>query len=100
MYEFSTYEMAWRFMIRVDELAIRPYNHHPRWQNTFNRIEFWLCTFNIGHKPSKRDLRLARILEWFHEQVAKIVHCGEPFYFCRCLESKTLPHSVGAACHN
>ena len=38
LYEFTSYEMAWRFMVRVDELGIRPYNHHPRWQNTYNRI--------------------------------------------------------------
>ena len=31
---------------------------------------------------------------WHQEKVAKIVHCGEPFYFCRCLEGKTLPHST------
>jgi hypothetical protein len=34
------------------------------------------------------------------EKVAKIVQCGEPFYFCRCLERKILPDSVGAPWHN
>lgn len=74
MYEFSSYEMAWQFMTRVDKEGIRPYNHHPCWQNTYNRVEFWLCTFNIGHKPSKRDIRLARIAEsiW-HEFEAEML---------------------------
>lgn len=63
LYEFESYEDAWRFMSKINEIGILPYNHHPRWQNTYNRVEVWLCTFNIGHKPSKRDLRLARILE-------------------------------------
>lgn len=63
IYEFSSYDDAWKFMSKVDEIGIRPYNHHPRWQNTYNRVEVWLCTFNIGHKPSYRDLRLAKILE-------------------------------------
>ena len=62
-FEFRSYEDAWKFLSKVDENGIRPFNHHPKWQNTYNRVEFWLCTFNIGHKPSKRDLRLAKILE-------------------------------------
>jgi pterin-4a-carbinolamine dehydratase len=68
VYEFTSYEMAWQFMAKVDELGIRPYNHHPRWQNTYNRIEVWLCTFNIGHKPSSRDVRLAKIFESIWEE--------------------------------
>ncbi len=68
VYEFTSYEMAWRFMARVDELGIRPYNHHPRWQNAFNRVEVWLCTNNIGHKPSKKDIRLAKIFESVWEE--------------------------------
>jgi 4a-hydroxytetrahydrobiopterin dehydratase len=68
VYEFTSYEMAWRFMVRVDELGIRPYNHHPRWQNAFNRVEVWLCTNNIGHKPSKKDIRLAKIFESVWEE--------------------------------
>lgn len=63
VYEFTSYEFAWRFMMRVDERAIRPYYHHPRWQNTYNRVEFWLSTFNIGHRPSKKDRRLAQLVE-------------------------------------
>lgn len=63
LYEFSSYEDTWDFLSKVNETGIRPYNHHPRWQNTYNRVEVWLCTFNIGHKPSFRDLRLAKILE-------------------------------------
>ena len=63
MYEFVSYEDAWKFMMKIDELGVKPYNHHPRWQNTYNRVEVWLCTFNIGHKPSYRDVRLATIFE-------------------------------------
>lgn len=63
LYEFPNYETAWNFMTKVDERGIRPYDHHPRWQNAYNRVEVWLCTFNVGHKPSKKDLRLARIVE-------------------------------------
>lgn len=63
MYEFESYERAWEFLEKIDELGIRPYNHHPRIQLTYNRVEIWSCTFNIGHKPTSRDLRLAKICE-------------------------------------
>ena len=62
-YEFNSYQDAWLFMSQIDKRAIRELNHHPRWQNTYNRVEVWLCTFNIGHKPSKRDLKLAEVFE-------------------------------------
>jgi len=67
VFEFASYDCAWKFMTLVDEKAIRTFNHHPRWQNTYNRVEVWLCTSNIGHKPSKRDLRLATIMEGLWE---------------------------------
>jgi len=70
VFEFTSYDDAWRFMTLVDERAIRPHNHHPRWQNTYNRVEVWLCTFNIGHKPSKRDLRLATLMEDIWDEFA------------------------------
>jgi pterin-4a-carbinolamine dehydratase len=63
LYEFTDYAVAWKFMSQVDELGIRPYHHHPRWQNSYNRIEIWLSTFNVGHKPTKKDIRLAKIME-------------------------------------
>lgn len=68
IFEFTSYDNAWKFMTLVDEKGIRPFNHHPRWQNTYNRVEVWLCTFNIGHKPSERDLRLAGIMEEIWEE--------------------------------
>lgn len=70
VFEFRSYDDAWKFMSIIDSKAIKPNNHHPRWQNTYNRVEVWLCTFNIGHKPSKRDLRLAMIMEETWEDFA------------------------------
>lgn len=63
VFEFKNYDEAWKFMCIIDRKGIKPHNHHPRWQNTYNRVEVWLCIFNIGHKPSGRDLRLATIME-------------------------------------
>ena len=68
VFEFISYEGAFDFMKKVDEYGIRPFNHHPRIQNTYNRVEIWLCTFNIGHKPSYRDIRLAKICEKLYKE--------------------------------
>jgi pterin-4a-carbinolamine dehydratase len=69
-YHFKSYNEAWKFMSMVHKNGIKAFNHHPRWQNTYNRVEVWLCTFNIGHKPSERDLRLANIFEKTWKQIA------------------------------
>ncbi|MFZ1611693.1 MAG: 4a-hydroxytetrahydrobiopterin dehydratase [Chitinophagales bacterium] len=74
VFEFKSYDDAWKFMSLIDAKGIKPHNHHPRWQNTYNRVEVWLCTFNIGHQPSKRDLRLANIMEDTWEEFAMGQH--------------------------
>jgi len=63
VYEFPNFDLTFEFMTEVVTRGINAMNHHPRWQNTFNRVEVWLTTFNIGFKPSKRDIRLARVFE-------------------------------------
>jgi pterin-4a-carbinolamine dehydratase len=63
LYEFPSHEHAWDFMAAIEERCIKKINHHPRLQNTFNRVEVWLSTFNVGHKPTKRDIRLAECIE-------------------------------------
>lgn len=63
VYEFTSFEMAFEFMNEVVKRGINQINHHPRWQNTFNRLEVWLTTFNIGYKPSMRDIRLGKVFE-------------------------------------
>lgn len=72
VYEFRSFEDAFHFMNEVAERAIGLQNHHPRWQNTYNRVEIWLTTFNLGYKPSLRDIRLAKACEqiWNEQQAA------------------------------
>jgi len=63
VYEFTTFEDAFRFMTEVVRRAIEPYSHHPRWQNAYFRVEVWLTTFNLNYRPSNRDVRLAEMFE-------------------------------------
>ncbi|MFN8243860.1 MAG: 4a-hydroxytetrahydrobiopterin dehydratase [Ferruginibacter sp.] len=71
LYEFKNYEEAWKFMLKVDENVIRYLNHHPKWQNTWNRVEFWICTFNIEYELSQRDIKMARMLEQIWDEFAE-----------------------------
>lgn len=69
VYEFPTFDLAFQFMTDVVERGIQRHNHHPRWENAFNRVEVWLTTFNLNYKLSKRDLRLAKICEVIWEEI-------------------------------
>lgn len=70
-YEFIDFDTAFNFMNEVAGRAIAPHQHHPRWQNTYNRVEVWLTTFNLGYRLSARDRRLARLLEQIWEEFCK-----------------------------
>jgi 4a-hydroxytetrahydrobiopterin dehydratase len=74
IYEIRSFELAFRFMSEVSEKAITPQEHHPRWQNTWNRLEIWLTTFNLGYRLSVKDRRLAKKIEelWSDYRKAKL----------------------------
>ena len=63
VYEFPSFKHAFQFMTDVVARGIEPSNHHPRWENTINRVAVWLTTFNLDYKPSVRDVRLATVCE-------------------------------------
>jgi pterin-4a-carbinolamine dehydratase len=61
-YEFASFEDAIDFM-HVASKHISEVDHHPRWENVWRTVTVWLSTWDIGHKPSRRDIELAKILE-------------------------------------
>lgn len=63
VYEFKTFEAAFEFMRLASEKILSKQDHHPRWENTYNRVEIWLSTFNLGRQLSGKDLKQARSLE-------------------------------------
>ena len=63
VYEFRTFSSTFKFMADTAQNVIEVIDHHPRWQNTYNRVEVWLTTFNLDFRLSSRDLRLARSIE-------------------------------------
>jgi pterin-4a-carbinolamine dehydratase len=65
VYEFKSYEMAWRFMVRVDELGIRPYDHHPRWQMTSVGLKYGFVLITSDTNRQRKILNLLRYLRRF-----------------------------------
>ena len=61
-FEFGSFPQALEFMRKVSEFVVKT-QHHPRWENIWRTVSVWLSTWDIGHKPSKLDVDLAREME-------------------------------------
>jgi 4a-hydroxytetrahydrobiopterin dehydratase len=60
-YTFADFSAAWGFMSRVALLA-EAQDHHPEWENVYNRVVITLTTHDAGGL-SARDMRLAKSIE-------------------------------------
>ncbi len=56
--EFKDFNEAFGFMTRVAMIAEKM-NHHPKWTNSWNTVEFWLSTHDAGDVVTDRDRKLA-----------------------------------------
>jgi 4a-hydroxytetrahydrobiopterin dehydratase len=60
-YKFTNFSQAWGFMSRIALLA-EAQDHHPEWENVYNRVVITLTTHDAGGL-SDRDLRLATSID-------------------------------------
>jgi len=65
-FEFKDFKTAFEFMKQVAEAA-EAQNHHPRWQNEYNKVEIWLSTHSEG-KITDKDHQLAAEIDRIHNQ--------------------------------
>lgn len=65
-YRFSGFAEAFGFMAEVALHAERA-DHHPEWQNVYNRVEVQLTTHDAGGLTDK-DFALARAMERVNRQ--------------------------------
>ncbi len=60
-FRFKDFSAAWAFMSRVALLAEKQ-DHHPEWDNVYNRVKIVLSTHDAGGL-SKRDVTLAKAID-------------------------------------
>lgn len=70
-YEFKSFDAAFDFMSKAAHEVIALQDHHPRWENTYNRVEVWLTTLNLNRQLSNRDIKLATSLELLWVETGK-----------------------------
>ena len=57
-FEFKDFSQAFAFMTRV-ALEAEKMNHHPFWNNVYNKVEIWLNTHDAGDIVTDKDRKLA-----------------------------------------
>ena len=57
-FTFADFSEAFAFMTKV-ALAAEKMDHHPKWTNVWNTVEFWLNTHDAGGTVTERDRKLA-----------------------------------------
>ncbi|MFT5193500.1 MAG: 4a-hydroxytetrahydrobiopterin dehydratase [Candidatus Promineifilaceae bacterium] len=62
-FKFGSYDQAFAFMSAVSKQVIVPLNHHPRWENDYNKLQVWFTTFDFGYQISNIDLEAAGEIE-------------------------------------
>lgn len=59
-FTFKDFREAWAFMGRVARLA-EELQHHPEWNNTYNKVEIFLTTHDAGGVTEKDTGMAAQI---------------------------------------
>lgn len=59
---FNGFDEAWDFMQRARAEFVR-LDHHPRWQNEWNILEFWMLTHQPEQGITDKDHRLAEAID-------------------------------------
>jgi ribonuclease HI/pterin-4a-carbinolamine dehydratase len=61
-FTFKDFNEAFAFMQAVAAEAEQR-QHHPRWENTWNKVRIWLSTHDAGDKVTEKDRALAEFID-------------------------------------
>lgn len=64
---FSDFKEAFSFMQAVAAEAEK-LQHHPRWSNTYNRVQIWLSTHEAENQITDLDRKLAKAIDSIYEK--------------------------------
>lgn len=59
---FADFDIAWHFMQRAAQV-MKDQNHHARWQNEWNIVEFWLSTHESDVTITDKDWIVSRAID-------------------------------------
>jgi len=65
-FEFSDFVTAFGFMTQVAFWAEKQ-NHHPEWQNVYNKVHMELTTHDAGNVVTDKDRKLAQKIEAIYQ---------------------------------
>lgn len=68
-FEFKDFSEAFEFMKRVAEEA-ESRQHHPKWENVWNKVRIWLTTHDAGSKVTEKDKSLAKAIDEIYTTLA------------------------------
>lgn len=72
IFKFNNFIDAFAFMTKV-AFAAEKMNHHPNWNNVYNKVEISLNTHDAGDIVTDKDWKLANEIE-------KIYHGGNNLF--------------------
>jgi 4a-hydroxytetrahydrobiopterin dehydratase len=61
-FEFENFVEAFSFMTKVAIIAEKA-NHHPNWENVYNKVVIKLSTHDTGNVVTNRDRDLAKAID-------------------------------------
>lgn len=61
-FKFQDFKEAFAFMSRVAEAA-EELQHHPDWNNVYNKVVIKLSTHDAGNKITEKDIKLAEAID-------------------------------------
>lgn len=69
-FTFSDFKEAFAFMQAV-AVEAEQRQHHPRWENEWNKVKIWLSTHSEGGKVTDKDHSLAEAIDRIYKQPAR-----------------------------
>ncbi len=69
-FTFKDFKEAFSFMEQVAKVAER-LNHHPRWLNEWNKVQFWLFSHSAG-EITEKDEQLAKEIDHLFEHLHRL----------------------------
>ena len=62
LFKFESFRESMAFLMRL-AFEAEDMNHHPEIENVYNKVRFSLITHEAGGKITKKDVKLARLIE-------------------------------------